>query len=118
MQKNVGGTDRTLRLVVGTLLLAVAAATYTQRLSLALSVVLTVALVGAVAVSGFYLVTGARPNWSLASAPECHWLAAGSSTAPTISTHLTATDADPNAFVLLGYITEWYDAVRPIQRGQ
>ncbi|MFC6797270.1 MULTISPECIES: DUF2892 domain-containing protein [unclassified Haladaptatus] len=70
MQKNVGGTDRTLRLVVGTLLLAVAAATYTQRLSLALSVVLTVALVGAVAVSGFYLVTGARPNWSLASAPR------------------------------------------------
>ncbi len=46
------GTDRILRLVVGSLLLGVAAATYTEQLSVTLSLVCTVVLVTFVLLSG------------------------------------------------------------------
>lgn len=56
MLKNVGSTDRSLRLVVGLLLLVIAAGTYTEFLTVAQSVLLTIVLVGVVVVSGLLLL--------------------------------------------------------------
>ncbi|WP_338727572.1 hypothetical protein [Haladaptatus sp. DJG-WS-42] len=67
------GTDRLLRLVVGTLLLAVATATYTEQLSVTLSLFCTVVLVSAVLVSALSRHLSVSPPTVFRPRQYRHW---------------------------------------------